>query len=73
MSKESICLVSFVLVLSLASSASSDLVAHWRLDDGSCTVATETVGIRIQTVQIKLIELNDCVFSSLLPLAHPSA
>ncbi len=44
MSKELICLVSFVLVLSLASNASSDLVAHWRLDDGTGTVAIETVG-----------------------------
>ncbi|MBW7990475.1 MAG: LamG domain-containing protein [Planctomycetes bacterium] len=44
MSKKLICLVSFVLVLSLASNASADLVAHWRLDDGSGTVATETVG-----------------------------
>jgi len=44
MSKELICLVSLVLLLSLASNASSDLVAHWRLDDGSGNIASDTVG-----------------------------
>ncbi|MHC4241991.1 MAG: LamG domain-containing protein [Planctomycetota bacterium] len=51
MCKKLICLVSLVLVLSLASNASSDLVAHWRLDDGSGTVATETVGGNDGTLQ----------------------
>jgi hypothetical protein len=51
MSKKLICPVSFVLVLSLASSASSDLVAHWRLDDGSGNIATETVGNHEGTLQ----------------------
>jgi len=51
MSKELICLVSFVLVLSLASNASSDLVAHWRLDDGSGTIASDTVGNNDGTLQ----------------------
>jgi hypothetical protein len=35
MSRELICLVSFVLVLSIAGNASADLVAHWKLDEGS--------------------------------------
>jgi hypothetical protein len=51
MSKELICLVSFVLVLSLANNASSDLVAHWRLDDGSGTIASDTVGGNDGTLQ----------------------
>ena len=51
MSKKLICLVSFVLVLSLASNASSDLVAHWRLDDGSGNIASDTVGGNDGTLQ----------------------
>ena len=51
MSKKLIYLVSFVLVLGFASNASSDLVAHWRLDDGSGTVATDTVGGNDGTLQ----------------------
>ncbi|MHC4363024.1 MAG: hypothetical protein ACYSTZ_09365, partial [Planctomycetota bacterium] len=35
MSRELICLMSFVLVLSTAGNASADLVAHWKLDEGS--------------------------------------
>jgi hypothetical protein len=44
MCKKLFCLVSFVLVLTLASNASSDLVAHWRLDDGSGNIASDTIG-----------------------------
>jgi len=35
MSRELVCLMSFVLVLSTAGNASADLVAHWKLDEGS--------------------------------------
>ena len=35
MCKKSICLVSFVLLLSMAGNASADLVVHWSLDEGS--------------------------------------
>ncbi|HEC03559.1 MAG TPA: LamG domain-containing protein [Phycisphaerales bacterium] len=35
MSRELVCLMSFVLVLSITGNASADLVAHWRLDEGS--------------------------------------
>ncbi|MHC4110655.1 MAG: LamG domain-containing protein, partial [Planctomycetota bacterium] len=37
-------LVSFVLVLSLAGSASGDLVAHWKLDESSGTTAVDATG-----------------------------
>jgi hypothetical protein len=39
-----ICLVSLVLVLSLAGNASSDLVVHWMLDEGSGSVAHDLSG-----------------------------
>ncbi|MHC4431766.1 MAG: LamG domain-containing protein [Planctomycetota bacterium] len=35
MYRESICLMSFVLVLSITGNTSADLVAHWKLDEGS--------------------------------------
>jgi hypothetical protein len=35
MYKKLICLISFVFMLSLAGNASADLVAHWKLDEGS--------------------------------------
>ncbi|MHC4587159.1 MAG: LamG domain-containing protein, partial [Planctomycetota bacterium] len=44
MSRRLICLVSSVLVLIAAGTASADLVAHWKLDDGSGTTATDSVG-----------------------------
>jgi hypothetical protein len=44
MSKKLIYLVSFVLVLSVAGSASADLVAHWPLDEGSGTTAIDLSG-----------------------------
>ncbi len=44
MSKKLIYLVSFVLVLGLASSASAALVAHWKLDEGSGTTAYDSSG-----------------------------
>jgi len=37
-------LISFVVMLSVAGNASADLVAHWRLDDGSGTVALDSSG-----------------------------
>ncbi|MHC4434204.1 MAG: LamG domain-containing protein, partial [Planctomycetota bacterium] len=42
MSKNLIYLTSIVLVLSMAGIASAELVAHWRLDDGSGTVAVDS-------------------------------
>ena len=39
-----ICLVSFVLVLSMAGNASADLVVHWSLDEGSGTTAHDFSG-----------------------------
>ena len=44
MSKKLIYLVSFILVLSVAGNASADLVAHWRFDEGSGTLAADTSG-----------------------------
>jgi hypothetical protein len=44
MSKKLICLVSFVLVLSLTDNSSADLVVHWRFDEGSGTTAFDTSG-----------------------------
>jgi hypothetical protein len=35
MYKKLICLISFIFMLSLAGNASADLVAHWKLDEGS--------------------------------------
>ena len=44
MSKKLICLVSFVSVLGLAltSTASADLVAHWKFDEGAGTTAFDS-------------------------------
>jgi len=44
MCRKLICLISFVVVLSLASNASADLVAHWSLDDGGGAVAADFSG-----------------------------
>jgi len=44
MCRKMIYLVSFILVLSVASSVCADLVGHWRLDDGSGTVAADSSG-----------------------------
>ncbi|MBW7990474.1 MAG: LamG domain-containing protein [Planctomycetes bacterium] len=44
MSKRLIYFVSFALVLSLAGNASSDLVVHWTLDEGSGSVANDLSG-----------------------------
>jgi hypothetical protein len=44
MSKKSIYLVCFVLLLGVAHTASAELVAHWRLDDGSGTTAVDSSG-----------------------------
>jgi len=44
MFRKLICLLSLVLVLSVAVNASADLVAHWRFDDGSGNVAHDTSG-----------------------------
>jgi len=51
MSKKLIYLISFVLVLSMAGITSADLVAHWRLDDGSGTTAADTVSNNDGTLQ----------------------
>jgi hypothetical protein len=37
-------LVSFVFVMGLVNSTSAELVAHWRLDDGSGTIAVDSSG-----------------------------
>ena len=39
-----ICLVSSILVLVVAGSASADLVAHWTFDEGSGAVVTDSSG-----------------------------
>ncbi len=44
MCKKSIYLVCFVLLLSLAGNASSDLLVHWALEEGSGTTAFDTSG-----------------------------
>ncbi len=44
MCKKLIYLISFVLVLSIAGSASADLMAHWKFDEGSGNVAHDTSG-----------------------------
>ena len=43
MSKKLIYLISFVLVLGVASSALANLVDHWKFDEGSGTTAFNTV------------------------------
>ena len=37
-------LVTSVLVLSVASGASADMVVHWKLNDGSGTIAKDSSG-----------------------------
>jgi len=44
MCRNTIYLVSFILVLSLSSSVCADLVGYWKLDDGSGTVAADSSG-----------------------------
>ena len=44
MYRKLICLISFVLVLSIVGNVSADLVGHWKLDDGSGTVAADSSG-----------------------------
>ncbi len=44
MCKKLICLVSFILVLSAASSVDADLVGHWTMDDGSGTTVADISG-----------------------------
>ncbi len=44
MSKKLIFLTSFVLVLNVAGNASADLVAHWKLEEGSGTTTTAAIG-----------------------------
>jgi len=44
MSKKVIYPVSFILLLSVVSNASAELVAHWRFDEGSGTFASDTSG-----------------------------
>ena len=44
MSKQLIYLISFVLVVSMADNASADLVAHWRFDETSGSIAHDTSG-----------------------------
>ncbi len=44
MFKRSICLISLCLVLGLASVAPAKLIAHWKLDDGSGTTASDSSG-----------------------------
>jgi len=51
MCKQLIYLVSFVLVLSVAGNAPADIIAHWRLDDGSGTMAVDSVGNNDGTLQ----------------------
>jgi len=44
MCRKLIYLISFVLVLGLISNASAELVAHWKLDEGSGTTAVDATG-----------------------------
>jgi len=44
MSKNLICLISLLLVLSLAGSASAELIAHWAFNEQAGTVATDISG-----------------------------
>ena len=51
MCKKLILLVSVVLVLSLVSNASAELVAHWSFDEGSGTTAYDLAGGNDGTLQ----------------------
>ncbi|MBU0579479.1 hypothetical protein KJ628_05955, partial [Patescibacteria group bacterium] len=44
MFKKFICLAAWALVLGVAANASADLVAHWRFDEGSGTIAADVSG-----------------------------
>jgi len=44
MSKRLGCLIAFVLLVSIGSGASADLLVHWRLDEGSGTIAADSSG-----------------------------
>ena len=44
MCKKLICLVSLVLVLSMAVNASADLILHWKFDEGSGNTAMDSSG-----------------------------
>ena len=44
MSKRLICLIAFVLVMSIGNGVSAGLLVHWRLDEGSGTIAADTSG-----------------------------
>ncbi|MBL7189782.1 MAG: LamG domain-containing protein [Phycisphaerae bacterium] len=44
MSKRLTCLIAFVLVVSIGNGASAGLLVHWRLDEGSGTIAADTSG-----------------------------
>ena len=44
MCRKSLYLISFVLVLSIAGNASSELVGHWKFDEGSGTIAYDSSG-----------------------------
>jgi len=44
MYKRLICLISFVLVLSISGNVSANLVAHWKFDDGSGATAQDSSG-----------------------------
>ncbi|HEC02678.1 MAG TPA: LamG domain-containing protein [Phycisphaerales bacterium] len=44
MSKRLTCLIAFVLLVSIGSGASADLLVHWRLDEGSGTIAADSSG-----------------------------
>ncbi|MBN1973989.1 MAG: discoidin domain-containing protein, partial [Sedimentisphaerales bacterium] len=44
MYKKIFCLISFAFMIAASNDASADLVAHWKLDDGSGTIAKDFVG-----------------------------
>ena len=44
MSKKLIYLLSFLLMLCLVNNATADLVAHWKFDEGSGTIALDWSG-----------------------------
>jgi len=44
MSKRLTCLIAFVLVVNIGNGASAGLLVHWRLDEGSGTIAADTSG-----------------------------
>ena len=44
MFKRFICLAVWAFVLAIASNVSADLIAHWRFDEGSGTIAADTSG-----------------------------